>query len=305
LKNNAPLAVEASSGRFRGVLTSTSPSPTVLTEAPQARVSTLELSTWNDSEKAAVARQLVTLEVGLMQAERQQAADRERTSACMATFEQLLSGKLDKADQFRMPDTVAALQERTENSLSVLQQDIQAAHRGLVQVEVDRPDVLTIKRRVEALETVFPSRADAQEVSKMQLALSEASAKAQEHATQLRVLSATVAEHDVWCRRAQDHSVSLRTLDDKAYDSASKLFSVEARAAALESEMKTKADTSQHYTKDFTADLIKDLIKDFYRREEIDTMFSKVWWRTPDVAPTLTPRSKNGRFALPPLEASR
>jgi len=305
LNNDAPLAIEASSGKFRGVVVPPSPSSVVITQAP---VSAFEQSPWNDSEKAAFARQLVALEVGLMQTEKQQAADRDRATAFMATFEQELARKLDKADQHGMPGmpgTLAALQDRTENSISALQQDIQAAHRGLVELRVDQPDLLAIRRRVEALETVFPSRADAQEVSKLHLGLTEASAKAHEHAAQLRALHSTISEHDAWYRRAQDHSVSLRTLDTKAHDHASKLLSFEARAAALESEIAKKADASQHYTKDFTADLIKDLIRDFYRRDEIDAMFSKVWWRTPDVAPALTtPSSKNQRVLLPPVGTS-
>jgi len=302
LKNNALQATEASSGRFRGVM-SPSPASAVPPEVSPAPVIAIDQSPWNDAEKAAVARQLVTLEVGLMQAERQQAADRERAVNLMASFEQELARKLDKEDQLDKPGTFASFRERTENSISALQQDIQVAHRGMMEVQVNQPDLLAIRRRVEALETVFPSRADAQEVSKMQLGLSEASTKVHEHASQLRVLCATVAEHDTWYRQAQDHSVSLRTLDGKAHDHTSKLLSIEARAAALESEMRTKADASQHYTKDFTADLIKDLIKDFYRRDEIDTMFSKVWWRTPDVAAPLTPGSgKNRRIALPAIQ---
>merc|ERR1712032_1636353 len=170
LKNNTSPAIEASSGRFRGI--GMPPSPAVLSEASPAPVSTFEQPPWNDAEKAAFARQLVTLEVGLMQAERQQAADRDRAAAFMASFEQQLTRKLDKAHQLGIPGTFAYFQERTENSISALQQDIQVAHRGLVQVQMDQPDLLAIRRRVEALETAFPSRVDAQEVSKMQLGVS-------------------------------------------------------------------------------------------------------------------------------------
>jgi len=205
------------------------------------------------ADKETLQASLGKLEKSFLKMDRQADADRERTSACVVALEKELGTKAAKAETDQIgPKTLSTAMDRIESRALELEKTM---HQH-------KQEVPPLRSRVEALEAAFPSRADAAEIPKLHLAIAEHAAK-----------------HDALHSRALEHGVLLERVNTDLTRHLGKLEVVENRSSMLERQLATKAEATDHFTKDHTADLLRD----FYRREEIDAMLSRVWWRVGDM----------------------
>jgi len=240
------VAYEVKSKAAAGTVNGISDRLTNLTMEVQAHHSRTQ--TERDSLECAVDK----VEKALAKTDRQVESDRERTSACLVALEKEINGKATKADMDLLTPKVSLATERVEARSLELER----------MLHVQKQEVGPIRARVEALETAFPTRADAAEIPKLQLGLAEQAAK-----------------HDSLHSRTSDHSMRLEKMSSEITHHLSKLESVESRSVQLERQVSLKAEAMNHFTKDHTTDMLRD----FYRREEIDAMLSRVWWRVGDM----------------------
>lgn len=193
------------------------------------------------------------LEKALSKTDRQADSDRERTSSCLVALEKEIALKAAKAETDLIgPKTLSTATDRLEARAQELEKTI----------ALNKQEVPPIRARVEALETAFPTRADAAEIPKLNLAIAEQAAK-----------------HDSLHTRSNEHNVRLEKISGDISRHLAKIEAVESRSVLVERQLTSKAEVTDHFTKDHTSDLLRD----FYRREEIDAMLSRVWWRVGDI----------------------
>jgi len=198
---------------------------------------------------------------------RQQDADRDRASTAILAVEREMSTKALKAETDLIgPNTLRAAHDVVESRAQRLEQHITAA----------RQEQVPYRHRLEALEVALPTKADAVEIPRLTLAISDSNAR-----------------HEAAYKRAQEHGMRLDKFHSHINNHVVKLEGLESRGNVLDAKVSTKAEVTDHFTKDN----VVELLKDFYRREEVDAMMSRVWWRVGDVtkgcvttAPGASPR---------------
>lgn len=152
--------------------------------------------------------------------------------------------------------------ERTSNCIVALEQKVVTSGR---EVELTRQEVRPFKNRLEALEVAFPMKAEAGEIPRIRLAISDSDAR-----------------HEAMYRRAQEQGMRIDRIDGAIHHYSKKLEGLENQNLAL--DMKVTARGALPPLDQTTKDKTYDLDKDFYRRDEIDAMLSRVWWRVGDVS---------------------
>jgi len=208
----------------------------------------------SQADKESLVAQIGNVEKAIAKTDRQIEFDREKNSSCLVALEKELQTKALKVETDLIgPKTLSASVERLESRALGLERII----------KLNKDEMPPIVARVEALEAAYPTRADAAEIPKLSLALAE-----------------TAAKHDTLHTRTLEHDIKLEKFDNHVNQHLNKLESIESRAVALERQISTKADTGDHFRKDHTMDLFRD----YYRREEIDAMLSRVWWRVGDMS---------------------
>mmetsp|Transcript_31222 Transcript_31222/g.89491 ORF Transcript_31222/g.89491 Transcript_31222/m.89491 type:complete len:573 (-) Transcript_31222:135-1853(-) len=204
--------------------------------------------------REAMVAQLQNFDKAIAKAERQIEADRDRISQCMVALEKEIQTKAARADTDLIgPRVHQQVHDKIELRAGELERNVKAF----------KEEVLPVKARVEALEAAFPTRADAAELPKLALAIADQAAK-----------------HDTLSVRTQEHASSLSKMELHMNHHNDKLAAVETRSIHIEGQVTKKADATEHYTKDHTTDLLRD----FYRRDEVDAMLSRVWWRVGDIS---------------------
>jgi hypothetical protein len=220
------------------------------------------------ADKESLVTHISTVEQALDKHSRQQDADRARTSSAMAAVERELSTKALKVETDLIgPSTLRSAHEAIQSSGVRLEQQIMVA----------RQEQVPYRNRLEALEVAFPTKADAAELPRLTLAISDSNAR-----------------HEAGYRRAQEHGMRLDKLDSHVNQHVIKMEGLESRGNVLDSKISTKAEVADHFSKDNMVELLRE----FYRKEEVDAMMSRVWWRVGDVtkgrisnAPGTSPRS--------------
>jgi len=156
--------------------------------------------------------------------------------------------------------------ERTSNCVVALEKEVATSGR---EVALTRQEVMPFKNRLEALEVAFPMKAEAGEIPRMHLAISDSNAR-----------------HEAMYRRAQEHGMRMDRIDGAIHHYFQKLEGLENQNHAL--TMKVSATPALPARDNATRDTSSDLSKDFYHKDEIDAMLSKVWWRVGNVSEGMT-----------------
>mmetsp|Transcript_99723 Transcript_99723/g.197781 ORF Transcript_99723/g.197781 Transcript_99723/m.197781 type:complete len:468 (+) Transcript_99723:103-1506(+) len=150
--------------------------------------------------------------------------------------------------------------ERTSSCIVALEKQVATSGREIV---LTRQEVLPYKNRLEALEVAFPMKAEAGEIPRIHLAISDGNAR-----------------HEAMYRRAQEHGMRIDRIDGAMNHHSQKLEGLLNQNHAL--DMKVSAVRALPPLEN-TKDKISELSTDFYRKDEIDAMLSRVWWRVGDV----------------------
>jgi len=204
-------------------------------------------------DKDSIIKQLATVEQAIDKHSRQQDADRDRASNAISAVEKELSTKAVKAETDLIgPNTLRAAHDAIQGRALQTEQHILAL----------RQEHVPYRNRLDALELAFPSKADAAEIPRLTMALADSNSR-----------------HDAAFKRAQEHGMRLDKVDSHVNHHTVKLEGLESRGNVLHSKVNTKAEVNDHFTKDNTVEMLKE----FYRKEEVDAMMSKVWWRVGDV----------------------
>jgi len=205
------------------------------------------------ADKESLITHVGTVEHALDKHGRQQDADRDRTSNAILAVERELATKALKAETDLIgPDTLRAAHDAIQSSALQLEQHIVTG----------RQEQVPYRNRLEALEVAFPMKADAAEIPRLTLALADSNAR-----------------HEAAYRRAQEHGMRLDKLGNHINNHIVQLQGLESRGNVLDAKISTKAEVTDHLTKDNTVALVKQ----FYRKEEVDAMMSRVWWRVDNV----------------------
>mmetsp|Transcript_43427 Transcript_43427/g.86165 ORF Transcript_43427/g.86165 Transcript_43427/m.86165 type:complete len:569 (+) Transcript_43427:56-1762(+) len=224
------------------------------------------------AEKESVAVQIDQLDKAQAKNERQLDADRDRTSHCVVALERELGTKASKAETDLIgPQTLSTALHKIESRALITEEKLHA----------HKEEVVPLRTRLQALEEAFPTRAHASEIPKLELALAEQAAK-----------------HDALHNRTIEHSMMLDNQNNNFQKHVTKTEGMEKRADLLERKLSTKAEAEDYHTKTYTTEMLRD----FYRREEIDAMLSRVWWRVGDMAKNGT--TKPGLTAQPGFNAT-
>lgn len=206
------------------------------------------------ADKESLVRHIGRVEQALEMHRVQQDADRERTSNVIVAVEQEIATKASKAEtEVIGPDMIRAAHDAIESSAQRLEQQIAAS----------RQEQVPYRNRLEALEVAFPTKADAVDIPRLTLALSDSNAR-----------------HEAAWKRAQEHGMRLDKLSMHIDNHLVQLQSLESRGNMLDAKVSTKAEVTDHLTKDNTVGLLKE----FYRKDEVDAMMSRIWWRVDGVA---------------------
>jgi len=229
-------------------------------KAVSDRVTTLLLDVNANEAKAkagdeVLAKQITGLEQNLAKTSRQMDADRERSNEAWVAVEKEINTKAGRIDL----DAVAVRVSVVEAAIPPLAPSIAT--------KADAQDVKQLAARTLALEQVYPTKADASELPKLHLMIADYAAK-----------------HAGVVARAQEQHNRLERADDVLREHVTRLEGVEGKTKELQGTISTKAEIEQVYNKEACSLLFKD----FYRREEIDAMMTRVWWRVGDT--TKTPR---------------
>jgi len=185
---------------------------------------------------------------------RQQDADRDQASTAILAVEREMSMKALKADTDLIgPNTLRAAHHVVDSRAQRLEQHIAAA----------RQEQVPFRNRLEALEVALPTKADAVEIQRLTLAISDSNAR-----------------HEAAYKRAQEPGMRLDKFHGHINNHVEKLEGLESPGNVLDAKVSTKARVTDH----FTMDSVEELLKDFYAREEkVDAMLSRVRWRFGDV----------------------
>mmetsp|Transcript_54976 Transcript_54976/g.158139 ORF Transcript_54976/g.158139 Transcript_54976/m.158139 type:complete len:493 (+) Transcript_54976:103-1581(+) len=211
----------------------------------------------NDAKSKAgdevLAKQIAACEHSVSKISRQLDLDRERANECWVSLERECGTKAAKNDL-----------DATTVRLSVVESTVQPMVHT-VAAKADTHDMKHLGSRVLALEQVYPLKADASELPKLHLMLADCTAK-----------------HSGVMTRAQEQHNRIERFDDAIRETQAKLESVDGKTKEFKGVLSMKADADTVFNKEASAILLKD----FYKREEIDAMMTRVWWRVSDAAKT-------------------
>jgi len=121
-------------------------------------------------------------------------------------------------------------------------------------------ELVRFKNRLEALEVAFPMKAEAGEIPKMLLKISDSNER-----------------HEAMYRRAQEHGMRIDRIDGAIHCHSRKLEGLEQDVKITAVHALPLMDHTSRYRS-------LDLSKDFYRKEEIDAMLSRAGRRAGDIA---------------------
>jgi len=221
------------------------------------------------ADKESLIMHVGTVEKALEKQGRQQDADRDRASNAILAVEREMSTKALKAETDLIgPNTLRAAHDVVESRAQRLEQHITAA----------RQEQVPYRHRLEALEVALPTKADAVEIPRLTLAISDSNAR-----------------HEAAYKRAQEHGMRLDKFHGHINNHIEKFEGFESHGNVLDAKVSTKAEV----TDDFMKDTVVELLKEFTAREEkVDAMLSRVRWQLGDVtkgriisAPGTSPRS--------------
>lgn len=198
-----------------------------------------------ESDRDHLRSSLDKVEKSLAKTDRQVDSERERNSSCLVALEKEVASKSSKAD-------LGSFSKRLEQLEKNLHSHVPSIYQ-----------VAPLRNRIAALEEALPAHGDATDLAKLHLALAEQAAK-----------------HDALHAHSNKTSAKLEKAHRDLLRTLSRVEAVEMRNVALERTVRSKAEATDHFTKDNT----EDLLGNFYRREEIDAMLSRVWWRVGDIS---------------------
>uniref|UniRef100_A0A7S3HSK9 Uncharacterized protein n=1 Tax=Spumella elongata TaxID=89044 RepID=A0A7S3HSK9_9STRA len=89
------------------------------------------------------------------------------------------------------------------------------------------------------------------------------------------MLADSAAKHEGIITRAQEQHNRQERFDDILREQHSKLDGVHGKTQDLQNAVAAKADSESVFTKESSTMMLQD----YYRREEVDGMMTRVWWR--------------------------
>merc|ERR1711920_580233 len=89
-----------------------------------------------------------------------------------------------------------------------------------------------------------------------------------------------IAKHDELHQCVFEHNSRLVHLDGQLQDQAPKFESLATQIFQLDGQVSTKADSTSVHTKEF----VDERFREVYRKDEIDAMLSRVWWRVGEIS---------------------
>lgn len=128
-----------------------------------------------------------------------------------------------------------------------------------------------IKSRLDSLECGYSSKADVTVTAKQAVEISDQTAKC------------ASVEH-----RTGEVEQQLDALFKNAKEQGNRLVTVETRAADLRSQLSQKAEALEVHPKD----CVEKMLMQYYKRDEIDALLCRVWWRLGDTSSA--PKSLRG-----------
>mmetsp|Transcript_43374 Transcript_43374/g.85969 ORF Transcript_43374/g.85969 Transcript_43374/m.85969 type:complete len:524 (+) Transcript_43374:81-1652(+) len=206
----------------------------------------------NQVDKETIRSHIGSLERGIDKNGRQLDSDRERTSNCIVALEKEVNTKAAKQDTDLIGPHI--LQEATQRlEARSFQLDKQL---GSTKEELGHS-----MASIKALQATIMSKADASEITEVRGLLADHSSL---HHT------AYVQEHE--------RSQRLKDIDDQLVSHHKRLEDVDRNSNHLVKAVSSKAESKDHLSREHT----HGLLEGYYRKEEIDALLSRVWWRTGD-----------------------
>jgi len=206
----------------------------------------------NQVDKETIRSHIGALERGIDKNGRQLDSDRERTSNCIVALEKEINTKAAKQDTDLIgPHTLQEATQRLEARSVQLEKQL-----GSTKEEVGHS-----MASIKALQAAVVGKADASEITEVSRVLADHSAL---HHT------AYVQEHD----RTQ----RLDDIDGHLVNHHRRLEDVDRTGNHLSKAVSSKAEAKNYSTREHT----HGLLRDYYKKEEIDALLSRVWWRTGD-----------------------
>lgn len=187
----------------------------------------------------------------LGKAERLIEADREASSNCYNALEKELATKTSRVESEALSSRLRA------------NEDIVASLCATMETKASSQEQANLHLRVDALQASVVLKAEAEEVA----ALGLASAQQGAHLELLHKIG-------------NDHAAQLGRLDSVAGERGAQLDAVDGRTVTLEAQVSKKAEWTEVYSKDGTGVVLQD----FYRKEEVDALLHRVWWRVGDMS---------------------
>lgn len=231
---------------------------TVNLKAVSDRLSELSMEVQTNQNRAeasmdAHSTRLCSLESNLAKLERQFDADRERSSACWVALEKELGNRTSKAEAEVLELRLTAVEVSTAQLSTAMS----------AKASADEAAQLAI--RAGALEAKLSGKADL-------AAFGQLSSTVTEQAAQLGPLK------DL----ADKQKVLLVCLQDQARENATTLVEMVTRSQELQAQVSKKLDFEDACTRDG----VEAALLGFYRKEEVDAMLARVWWRVGDISKT-------------------
>lgn len=217
----------------------------------------------SNSEDEALGKKISEVDQAFQKLARQVDADRDRTNEGLVSLEKNLNTKALKSDVEVIPPRIAAIEVQLPPLLPE------------IATKASSEEVRSLAGRIMGLERVYPTKADASELPKLHLSIADYQAK-----------------HAAVVARAQEHDNNMERFHGVAHEHYTRIEVVEQRERDLHALVASKAEAEHVFTKDACTMLLGD----YYRREEIDAIMTRVWWRVGDTA-------KTPRGALPPGRA--
>lgn len=201
----------------------------------------------------ALTKQIASVSQDLQKAVRQVDMDRERANECYVQLEREVSNRSLKIE---MDAAVVRI-----GSIEIAVQPLAPA----IAMKADAQEIKGLASRTLALEQVYPTKADASELPKLQLLIADCSAK-----------------HSQILNQMQEQQTRLEKIDDGLDEQLKKIAVVEIKSKETANTLSTKADVDTVYSRE----ALVLLFKDYYSRTEVDAMLTRVWWRMGDATKT-------------------
>lgn len=194
---------------------------------------------------------LGVLESNVGKIERQFESDRERSSACWVALERELGTKATRGDVDSLASRLTAAE--------IVGFELGAA----LSIKATVDEVLALAARTSASETELANKAGT---------------------TCLEQLGQTVADqgtkHDALKGSVDQQKGLLDKLTEQVQERANTLCETVSKYADLHAQVNKKANLEESCTRDG----LEASLLGFYRREEVDAMLARVWWRVGDIS---------------------